>query len=82
MIETQYCAPVGHRQVKGDYVESWQPQAMSPLALERAQTIALRVTSALGGVGIFGVELFVQGRRGLVLGGEPAGRTTPGWSPW
>ncbi len=61
VIETQYCAPVGHRQVKGDYVESWQPQPMSPLALERAQTIALRVTSALGGVGIFGVELFVRG---------------------
>jgi phosphoribosylglycinamide formyltransferase 2 len=61
VILTDYCAPVGHRQVKGDYVESWQPQAMSPLALERAQTIALRVTSALGGVGIFGVELFVKG---------------------
>ena len=61
VIETHYCAPVGHRQVKGDYVESWQPQAMSPLALERAQTFALRVTSALGGVGIFGVELFVRG---------------------
>jgi phosphoribosylglycinamide formyltransferase 2 len=61
VIETQYCAPVGHRQVKGDYVESWQPQAMSPLALERAETIALRVTSSLGGVGIFGVELFVRG---------------------
>jgi phosphoribosylglycinamide formyltransferase 2 len=60
-IETHYCAPVGHRQVKGDYVESWQPQPMSPLALERGQTIALRVTSALGGVGIFGVELFVRG---------------------
>jgi phosphoribosylglycinamide formyltransferase 2 len=60
-IETHYCAPVGHRQVKGDYVESWQPQAMSRLALEWAQTIALRVTSALGGVGIFGVELFVRG---------------------
>ncbi|HLI68002.1 MAG TPA: formate-dependent phosphoribosylglycinamide formyltransferase [Caulobacteraceae bacterium] len=61
VIETLYCAPVGHRQVKGDYVESWQPQAMSAPALERAQTIALRVTSALGGVGVFGVELFVRG---------------------
>jgi phosphoribosylglycinamide formyltransferase 2 len=61
VIETQYCAPVGHRQVKGDYVESWQPQAMSPLALERAEIIALRVTTALGGVGVFGVELFVRG---------------------
>ena len=61
VVLTDYCAPVGHRQVKGDYVESWQPQAMPPLALERAQTLALRVTSALGGVGIFGVELFVKG---------------------
>ena len=60
-IETCFCAPVGHRQVAGDYVESWQPQAMSSLALERAQEIAGKVTAALGGVGIFGVELFVKG---------------------
>ena len=60
-IETQFCAPVGHRQVKGDYVESWQPQAMSPAALARAQAMALEVTSALGGLGLFGVELFVKG---------------------
>lgn len=60
-IETSYCAPVGHRQVKGDYVESWQPQALSPRALERSREIAGRVTAALGGVGIFGVELFVRG---------------------
>ena len=60
-IETLYCAPVGHRQVKGDYVESWQPQAMSDLALERARAIAGQVTEALGGLGIFGVELFVKG---------------------
>ena len=60
-IETRFCAPVGHRQVAGDYVESWQPQAMSPLALERAQAIAGRITAALGGVGLFGVELFVKG---------------------
>jgi phosphoribosylglycinamide formyltransferase 2 len=60
-VETLYCAPVGHRQVKGDYVESWQPQAMSALALERARAIAGRVTEALGGVGVFGVELFVKG---------------------
>jgi phosphoribosylglycinamide formyltransferase 2 len=60
-IETHFCAPVGHRQVKGDYVESWQPQALSPRALERSQAIAARVTGALGGVGIFGVELFVRG---------------------
>ena len=60
-IETRFCAPIGHRQVKGDYVESWQPQPMSALALERAQEIALKVTSALGGLGLFGVELFVKG---------------------
>ncbi len=60
-IETRFCAPVGHRQVKGDYVESWQPQAMSPAALAKAQAMALEVTSALGGLGLFGVELFVKG---------------------
>jgi phosphoribosylglycinamide formyltransferase 2 len=48
-------------QVDGDYVESWQPQAMSPLALERARDMARKVTSALGGRGIFGVELFIKG---------------------
>ena len=60
-IETSFCAPVGHRQVKGDYVESWQPQTMSPAALARAQEIAAKVTGALGGRGLFGVELFVKG---------------------
>jgi phosphoribosylglycinamide formyltransferase 2 len=60
-VETCFCAPIGHRQVSGDYVESWQPQLMSPKALEAAQAIALKVTSSLGGLGLFGVELFVQG---------------------
>ena len=60
-IETYFCEPIGHRQVKGDYVESWQPQAMSERALERSQAIAAKVTNALGGLGIFGVELFVKG---------------------
>ena len=60
-IETSFCAPIGHRQVKGDYVESWQPQAMSPAALQSAQDIAAKVTGELGGLGIFGVELFVRG---------------------
>ena len=60
-IETSFCAPIGHRQVKGDYVESWQPQAMSPKALERARDIAAKVTGELGGLGLFGVELFVRG---------------------
>lgn len=58
---TQFCEPIGHRQEKGDYRESWQPQAMSPLALEKAQQIAEKVTGALGGYGLFGVELFVKG---------------------
>ncbi|MDZ7686053.1 MAG: formate-dependent phosphoribosylglycinamide formyltransferase [Gammaproteobacteria bacterium] len=58
---TSFCAPIGHRQVDGDYIESWQPQPMSEGALERAQQIAMEVTNALGGYGIFGVELFVAG---------------------
>ncbi|HBR98538.1 MAG TPA: phosphoribosylglycinamide formyltransferase 2 [Gammaproteobacteria bacterium] len=60
-IETHFCAPIGHRQVAGDYVESWQPQAMPDSALTKAQAIATEVTQALGGCGLFGVELFVQG---------------------
>ncbi|KAG0777376.1 hypothetical protein G6F22_011912 [Rhizopus arrhizus] len=60
-IETRYCEPIGHKQVDGDYVESWQPHPMSPAALARAREIALAVTSDLGGLGIFGVELFVAG---------------------
>jgi len=60
-IETRYCEPIGHKQMDGDYVESWQPHPMSPAALERAREIALAVTSDLGGLGIFGVELFVAG---------------------
>jgi phosphoribosylglycinamide formyltransferase 2 len=60
-VDTLFCEPIGHVQVSGDYVESWQPQAMSPLALERAREIAGRVTNALGGRGVFGVELFVKG---------------------
>ena len=58
---THFCEPIGHVQVDGDYVESWQPQAMSARALQRAQDIAGKVTAALGGAGIFGVELFVKG---------------------
>jgi phosphoribosylglycinamide formyltransferase 2 len=57
---TAFCAPIGHLQVNGDYRESWQPHAMSALALERAQDIARKVTDALGGRGVFGVELFVK----------------------
>lgn len=60
-VDTHFCAPVGHVQIKGDYVESWQPQAMSEIALARAQKIAAAVTGNLGGLGLFGVELFVKG---------------------
>jgi phosphoribosylglycinamide formyltransferase 2 len=60
-VETHFCEPVGHVQVNGDYVESWQPQPMSALALERTKEIAHKVTEALGGRGLFGVELFVKG---------------------
>lgn len=58
---TQFCAPIGHLQIAGDYRESWQPQPMSPLALERSEAIARAITDALGGTGLFGVELFVHG---------------------
>ena len=58
---TSFCAPIGHRQVDGDYHESWQPQPMSEAALEGAQRIGKAITDALGGRGIFGVELFVKG---------------------
>jgi phosphoribosylglycinamide formyltransferase 2 len=60
-VRTDFCQPIGHRQEKGDYVESWQPQAMTPAALAVAQDIAGKVTDALGGLGVFGVELFVKG---------------------
>ena len=60
-VSTSFCEPVGHLQVHGDYVESWQPQPMSPLALQRSREVAGKVTAALGGRGMFGVELFVRG---------------------
>jgi phosphoribosylglycinamide formyltransferase 2 len=62
-IETQFCEPIGHVQVSGDYVESWQPHPMAPKALQRARDIAKAVTDNLGGQGIFGVELFVKGEQ-------------------
>jgi phosphoribosylglycinamide formyltransferase 2 len=60
-IETHFCEPIGHVQVKGDYVESWQPQPMSAKALTSAREMARKITDNLGGRGIFGVELFVKG---------------------
>ncbi len=60
-IQTYFCEPIGHRQENGDYRESWQPQAMTDTALIKAKMIAEKVTEALGGVGLFGVELFVKG---------------------
>lgn len=58
---TWFCEPIGHRQDRGDYVESWQPAAMSETALDNARSVAARITGALGGRGVFGVELFVKG---------------------
>jgi phosphoribosylglycinamide formyltransferase 2 len=60
-VETHFCAPIGHVQIDGDYVESWQPQDLSNHALSRSRSIAQAVTGKLGGLGIFGVELFVKG---------------------
>ncbi|MES3013481.1 MAG: formate-dependent phosphoribosylglycinamide formyltransferase [Pseudomonadota bacterium] len=60
-VETHFCEPIGHVQVSGDYVESWQPHAMRPAALQRSREIAKAVTDNLGGQGLFGVELFVKG---------------------
>ena len=62
-IETHFCDPIGHVQVSGDYVESWQPQPMHPAALEKSRQIAKAVTDNLGGQGLFGVELFVKGEQ-------------------
>ncbi|MBI5783246.1 MAG: formate-dependent phosphoribosylglycinamide formyltransferase, partial [Gammaproteobacteria bacterium] len=62
-VETFFCEPIGHVQIKGDYVESWQPQAMSEKALKRSREIASKVTDNLGGRGIFGVELFIKDDR-------------------
>ena len=58
---TSFCEPIGHKQIGGDYVESWQPQPMSDKALERSKKIAFDITEGLGGYGLFGVELFVKG---------------------
>lgn len=60
-LTTSFCQPIGHRQENGDYQESWQPQAMSDIALKRAQEMAEKVTTELGGCGLFGVELFIKG---------------------
>ena len=60
-VQTHFCDPIGHVQVSGDYVESWQPHPMSPVALERSREIARAITADLGGQGLFGVELFVKG---------------------
>jgi phosphoribosylglycinamide formyltransferase 2 len=62
-IRTHFCDPIGHLQVHGDYVESWQPQPMNATALATAREFALKVTTSLGGLGIFGVELFVKGEQ-------------------
>jgi phosphoribosylglycinamide formyltransferase 2 len=61
VVQTYFCEPIGHVQVSGDYVESWQPQVMTPTALKRSQEMAAAVTGNLGGRGLFGVELFIKG---------------------
>lgn len=61
ITKTYFCEPIGHRQEQGDYRESWQPQEMTETALQNAQEIAKKVTDNIGGLGLFGVELFVQG---------------------
>ena len=60
-VETFFCEPIGHVQVNGDYIESWQPMAMTPAALQKSRDIARAITGNLGGRGIFGVELFIKG---------------------
>ena len=60
-VQTYFCAPIGHRQENGDYRESWQPQAMNAASLALSQDIALKVTQEIGGLGLFGVELFIKG---------------------
>ena len=60
-VETYFCDPIGHVQKNGDYVESWQPQAMTTGALQESKRIAKAVTDSLGGLGLFGVELFIKG---------------------
>jgi phosphoribosylglycinamide formyltransferase 2 len=62
---TSFCEPIGHLQIDGDYRESWQPQAMSKKALDAAKAIAAQVTEALGGYGLFGVELFIKGDKAI-----------------
>ena len=73
---TAFCEPVGHIQVDGDYRESWQPQAMSPAARAAAEDVALKITEALGGRGLFGVELFVRGDEVLFSEVSPRPRDT------
>jgi len=60
-IQTNFCEPIGHRQERGDYIESWQPQPMNKKALNQSKAIAKKITDSLGGLGLFGVELFIRG---------------------
>jgi phosphoribosylglycinamide formyltransferase 2 len=62
-VETHFCEPIGHVQENGDYRQSWQPQPVTPVALKKAQEIASQITGAIGGLGLFGVELFIQGEQ-------------------
>ena len=75
---TSFLKPIGHHQVGGDYQESWQPQAMSETALQKAQDIAEKITGALGGRGIFGVEMFIKGDDVIFSEVSPRPHDTPG----
>lgn len=77
---TTYCEPIGHIQVDGDYRYSWQPQPMTADALTRAREIARKITDALGGYGIFGVELFIKATKSYSAKSHLV-PTTPAWSP-
>ena len=80
--QTYFCDPIGHLQDKGDYIESWQPHPMSPVALQKSKDIGdAIITKNLGGQGLFGVELFVKGDQNYGLAKSAPGRTTPAWSP-
>ncbi|GIS20213.1 MAG: hypothetical protein CM15mP120_21290 [Pseudomonadota bacterium] len=78
---TSFCDPIGHRQEGGDYQESWQPQPMTSVALEKCQHIAEQVTTALGGWGLFGVEFFIKGDAVYFSEVSPRPHDTGSWSP-
>ena len=73
-----FCPPIGHRQERGDYQESWQPMPMVDARLQEAQEMAVKITSSLGGSGIWGVEFFIA-KDAFIFQSYQQGRTTRGW---